>query len=83
MDKTAIVRSVYHNGGCHKNLPMYTGYDVNLPDEEFRDADPPSMAQYVPFWIVTGSKSCRLTPICRVRWAGAKCGRRPDRTAAS
>jgi hypothetical protein len=22
---------------------MYTGYDVNLPDEEFRDSDPPSM----------------------------------------
>ena len=43
MHKGAIVRSVYHNGGCHKNLPMYTGYDVNLPDEEFRDSDPPSM----------------------------------------
>ena len=43
MHKTAIVRSVYHNGGCHKNLPMYTGYDVELPDEEFRDSDPPSM----------------------------------------
>ncbi|HEY4312725.1 MAG TPA: DUF1501 domain-containing protein [Pirellulales bacterium] len=43
MHKTAIVRSTYHNGGCHKNLPMYTGYDVNLPDEEFRDGDPPSM----------------------------------------
>ncbi len=43
MHKTAVVRSVYHNGGCHKNLPMYTGYDVNLPDEEFRDTDPPSM----------------------------------------
>jgi hypothetical protein len=43
MHHTAIVRSVYHNGGCHKNLPMYTGYDVNLPDEEFRDSDPPSM----------------------------------------
>jgi len=43
MHRTAVVRSVYHNGGCHKNLPMYTGYDVNLPDEEFRDSDPPSM----------------------------------------
>ena len=43
MHKSAIVRSVYHNGGCHKNLPMYTGNDVNLPDEEFRDSDPPSM----------------------------------------
>ena len=43
MHKMAVVRSVYHNGGCHKNLPMYTGFDVNLPDEEFRDSDPPSM----------------------------------------
>ena len=43
MHKTAVVRSVFHNGGCHKNLPMYTGFDVNLPDEEFRDSDPPSM----------------------------------------
>lgn len=43
MHKAAIVRSVYHHGGCHKNLPMYTGYDVNLPDEEFRESDPPSM----------------------------------------
>ena len=43
MHTAAVVRSVYHNGGCHKNLPMYTGCDVNLPDEEFRDSDPPSM----------------------------------------
>jgi hypothetical protein len=43
MHKTAVVRSVYHNGGCHKNLPMYTGFDANLPDEDFRDTDPPSM----------------------------------------
>ncbi len=43
MHHSAVVRSVYHNGGCHKNLPMYTGFDVNLPDEEFRDTDPPSM----------------------------------------
>src|SRR5947207_4901308 len=37
MQKTAVIRSVYHNGGCHKNIPMYTGYDVNLPDEESRE----------------------------------------------
>src|SRR5205085_2404185 len=24
MHKAVIVRSVYHNGGCHNNLPMYT-----------------------------------------------------------
>lgn len=50
MHKAAIVRSVYHNGGCHKNLPMYTGYDVNLPDEEFRDSDPPSMGSVCAYF---------------------------------
>jgi hypothetical protein len=49
MHKTAVVRSVFHNGGCHKNLPMYTGFDVNLPDEEFRDTDPPSMGSVCAF----------------------------------
>jgi hypothetical protein len=51
MHKSAIVRSVYHNGGCHKNLPMYTGYDVNLPDEEFRDSDPPSMGSVCAYLV--------------------------------
>jgi hypothetical protein len=49
MHKSAVVRSVYHNGGCHKNMPMYTGFDVNLPDEEFRDSDPPSMGSVCAF----------------------------------
>src|SRR5262249_55703491 len=31
------------NGGCHNNLPMYTGYDVPPPDDSPRDTDPPSM----------------------------------------
>jgi Protein of unknown function (DUF1501) len=43
MHKTAVVRSVFHNGGCHNNLPMYTGYDVPPPDDSPRDTDPPSM----------------------------------------
>jgi hypothetical protein len=43
MHKAAIVRTVYHNGGCHNNLPMYTGYDVPPPDDSPRDTDPPSM----------------------------------------
>jgi hypothetical protein len=43
MHKTVVVRSVYHNGGCHNNLPMYTGYDVPPPDDSPRDTDPPSM----------------------------------------
>jgi hypothetical protein len=41
--KAVIVRSVYHKGGCHNNLPMYTGYDVPPPDDSPRDTDPPSM----------------------------------------
>jgi hypothetical protein len=49
MHKSAVVRSVYHNGGCHKNMPMYTGYDINLPDEEFRETDPPSMGSVCAF----------------------------------
>src|SRR5258706_8649249 len=27
MHKAAIVRSAYHKGICHSNLPMYTGFD--------------------------------------------------------
>jgi hypothetical protein len=44
MHKAAVVRSVYHKGGCHNNLPMYTGYDVPPPDiDSARATDPPSM----------------------------------------
>lgn len=49
MHESAIVRSVYHDGGCHKNLPMYTAHDINLPDEEFRDNDPPSIGSVCAF----------------------------------
>jgi hypothetical protein len=43
MHRAVVVRSVYHKGGCHNNLPMYTGYDVPPPDDSPRDTDPPSM----------------------------------------
>jgi hypothetical protein len=43
MHKAVVVRTVHHNGGCHNNLPMYTGYDVPPPDDSPRDTDPPSM----------------------------------------
>ena len=58
----AIVRSVYHNGGCHKNLPMYTGFDVNLPDEEFRDSDPPSMGSVCAY--VERDTAARTAGVC-------------------
>jgi hypothetical protein len=69
MHKTAVVRSVYHNGGCHKNLPMYTGYDINLPDEEFRDSDPPSMGSVCAY---LQDRSGKLPPYvylpCSLGW---------------
>jgi hypothetical protein len=44
MHKAVVVRTVYHKGGCHNNLPMYTGYDVPPPDiDSARASDPPSM----------------------------------------
>ena len=43
MHRAVVVRSVFHKGGCHNNLPMYTGYDVPPPDDSPRDTDPPSM----------------------------------------
>lgn len=49
MHTAAVVRGTFHHGGCHKNLPMYTGFDVNLPDEEFRESDPPSMGSVCSF----------------------------------
>ena len=42
MHKAAIVRSAYHKGICHSNLPMYTGFD-DVRDEVPRPSDPPSM----------------------------------------
>jgi hypothetical protein len=42
MHRAAVVRSVYHQGICHSNMPMYTGYDL-VRDQERRGTDPPSM----------------------------------------
>jgi hypothetical protein len=42
MHRTALVRSAYHKGICHSNLPMYTGFD-DVRDELPRSSDPPSM----------------------------------------
>jgi hypothetical protein len=42
MHRAVVVRSAYHLGICHSNLPMYTGLD-SARDEERRPTDPPSM----------------------------------------
>src|SRR5262249_43859749 len=44
MHRAVVIRSVYHKGGCHNNIPMHTGHDVPPPDiESARDSDPPSI----------------------------------------
>jgi hypothetical protein len=50
MHKTAVVRSVYHTGGCHNNLPMYTGYDAPVLDVMPRNTDPPSMGSVCTYY---------------------------------
>ena len=75
MHKSAIVRSVHHNGGCHKNLPMYTGFDVNLPDEEFRDSDPPSMGSVC---VLPRARSPSRVAEVRVSTLSARLGRSPQ-----
>jgi hypothetical protein len=78
MHKTAVVRSVYHKGGCHNNLPMYTGYDVPPPDDSPRDTDPPSMGSVCVYHEqeVLGKKPGEL-PIyaylpCPLGWGEAR-----------
>ncbi len=49
MHKTAIVRSLNHNAGCHNCLPCYTGWELPPPDQHPRDTDPPSMGSVCEF----------------------------------
>jgi hypothetical protein len=78
MHKAAIVRTVYHNGGCHNNLPMYTGYDVRPPDDSPRDTDPPSMGSAMLYYEqeVLGQKPDELSNYiylpCPLGWGEAR-----------
>jgi hypothetical protein len=49
MHRTALVRSAYHKGICHSNMPMYTGLD-SARDEERRPTDPPSMGSVCAYY---------------------------------
>jgi hypothetical protein len=49
MHRTALVRSTYHEGICHSNMPMYTGYD-RVRDQERRATDPPSMGSVCDYY---------------------------------
>jgi len=50
MHKAAVVRTVHHGGGCHNNLPMFTGHDVPPPDiDSSRQTDPPGMGSVLAY----------------------------------
>jgi hypothetical protein len=49
MHRTALVRSAYHQGICHSNMPMYTGFD-QVRDQERRPTDPPSMGSVCSYY---------------------------------
>ncbi|MCE9603380.1 MAG: DUF1501 domain-containing protein [Planctomycetia bacterium] len=49
MHRTALIRSLNHNGGCHNCLPSYTGHEATMPDQNPRASDPPSMGSVCEF----------------------------------
>jgi len=50
MHKSAIVRSVTHDAGCHNTLPSYTGYETKLSNIiTTKDSYPPSMGSVCEF----------------------------------
>jgi hypothetical protein len=50
MHKTAVVRSVHHEGGCHNTLPSYSGYEERLSDiASTKDSYPPGMGSVLAY----------------------------------
>jgi hypothetical protein len=78
MHRAVVVRTVHHNGGCHNNLPMYTGYDVPPPDDSPRDTDPPSMGSVCLYHEqeILGKKSAEIPNYvylpCSLGWGEAR-----------
>jgi hypothetical protein len=78
MHRTALIRSVNHQAGCHNCLPSYTGYGLPPPDQHPRETDPPSMGSvceflrksagdlpayvYLPCWLGWGQVFRRAGP---------------------
>jgi hypothetical protein len=74
MHRAAVVRTVHHGGGCHNNLPMYTGFDMPPPDiDSARATDPPSIGSVVAY---LEKKPGRLPPYvylpCPLGWGEHK-----------
>lgn len=54
MHKSAIVRTVNHQAGCHNTLPSYTGHEEMLPDITIvKDSYPPSMGSVCEYLRIT------------------------------
>ncbi len=49
MQRTALIRSVNHQAGCHNCLPSYCGLETPMPDQHPRESDPPSMGSVCAF----------------------------------
>jgi len=49
MHRAVVIRTAYHLGICHSNMPMYTGLD-SARDEERRPTDPPSMGAVCSYY---------------------------------
>lgn len=49
MHRTALIRSLNHNAGCHNCLPSYSGFEQTMPDQHPRSTDPPSMGSVCEF----------------------------------
>ena len=63
MHKTAIVRSLTHNVGCHNTLPGYTGHEVMLRNNTTTsDAYPPSMGAVCEYLKQTSGHTDQLFP---------------------
>jgi hypothetical protein len=55
MDKSAIVRTVNHKGGCHNPMPSLTGYPEPLPSiGVVQDNLPPSMGSVCEYFSKAG-----------------------------
>jgi len=49
MHRTALIRTISHNAGCHNCLPSYSGFEQTMPDQHPRTTDPPSMGSVCEF----------------------------------
>lgn len=70
MHRSAIVRSVHHQAGCHNPLPSYSGYEATLDNiVTTKDSYPPSMGSVCEYFSPnpSGGSSYVYMP-CYLGW---------------